>query len=227
VTDARLSRRAKWATAALALVILIDLIAVVFDLVEWRLLDRLESGGDVTDAELAASDDRQGAIGVLQVGVYILTAVAFIVWFHRAYRRTEELGAETRYGGGWAIGAWFVPILSLWRPKQIANDMWRGSDPDAPPGPETAWRDQPVSPLLAVWWGAFLITNWGGIAVYNMRDEAGTVAAFKEASLVTLGADAFDVLAAVLAILVVRKLTERLQKREAVVASEPEPALEL
>ena len=33
-----------------------------------------------------------------------------------------------RYGNGWAIGAWFVPILSLVRPKQMANEIWRGSE---------------------------------------------------------------------------------------------------
>ena len=214
-------------TAALAIVVLVDVLAVVFDFLEWRLLDRFENGGNVTDADVTASDDRQAAIGFIQVGVYVLAVVAFIVWFHRAYRRTAELGADTRYAGGWAIGAWFVPILSLWRPKQIANDIWRGSDPDAPSGPETAWGDRPVSPLLAAWWGAFLLTNWGSIAVYNLRGEAGTVAAAKDASLATLGADAFDIVAALLAIVVVRKLTERLQERGALVATEAEPALGL
>jgi Domain of unknown function (DUF4328) len=154
-------------------------IAVVFDVLECRLLDRFESGGDVTNADVTASDDRQAAISLLQLGVYILAAISFIVGFHRAYKRTADLGADTRYGAGWAIGAWFVPILSLWRPKQVANDIWRGSDPDAPTGPETACGDRPVSPLLAVWWGAFLVTNWAGVAVYNVRGEAGTVAARK------------------------------------------------
>jgi hypothetical protein len=34
-----------------------------------------------------------------------------------------------RWSAGWAIGAWFVPVLSLVRPKAILNDIWRASDP--------------------------------------------------------------------------------------------------
>ena len=33
-------------------------------------------------------------------------------------------------GAGWAIGPWFVPILNLFRPWQIAVETWEGSDPD-------------------------------------------------------------------------------------------------
>ncbi len=32
---------------------------------------------------------------------------------------------ERRYGHGWAIGGWFVPILNFWRPMQVVNDVWR------------------------------------------------------------------------------------------------------
>jgi hypothetical protein len=212
----------------LVLVIAVDVVAVVFDALEYRLLDRFESGGNVTLREVEASDDHQAAIGFIQFGVYAVTAAFFIAWFHRAYKRTGELGADgLRVGAGWAIGAWFVPILSLWRPKQIANDIWRGSDPELPPHPGAAWHERPVSPLLAVWWAAFLITNYASLAVYDYRGEAGTIAAAKEASVATIGADAFDLVAAALAILVIRAMTRRLREREAVVAREAEPALAL
>src|SRR5215213_2684690 len=34
---------------------------------------------------------------------------------------------DRRYGTGWALGSWFVPILNAWRPKQIINDIWHQS----------------------------------------------------------------------------------------------------
>ncbi len=59
-------------------------------------------------------------------------AIGFLVWWYRAYDNLPGLtGFSRRFGRGWAVGAWFVPILSLWRPKQIGNDIWRAGDPAA------------------------------------------------------------------------------------------------
>ena len=49
----------------------------------------------------------------------------------RLLEPAEARGRHLRYGTGWAIGAWFIPIFNLFRPKQIANDIDRASAPDA------------------------------------------------------------------------------------------------
>jgi hypothetical protein len=78
----------------------------------------------VTLAEVNASDELNAFIGFAQFGLLVLTAILFIRWFRRAYRNVEPLGGERRFKTGWAIGGWFVPFLNLWRPEQIANDIW-------------------------------------------------------------------------------------------------------
>ena len=87
--------------------------------------------------------------------VMLICAGLFIAWFFQAYKNLRRLGvANLRYGNGWAIGSWFVPILNWWRPKQIANDVWRGSEP----GTEisSGWKTVPVPSFLHWWWGLFL-----------------------------------------------------------------------
>ena len=59
-----------------------------------------------------------------------------------------------RYGNGWAIGAWFIPIFAMIRPKQIANDIWRGSERGVEVS--TQWRLVEVPGLVHWWWGLFL-----------------------------------------------------------------------
>lgn len=93
------------------------------------------------------------------VGFYslllLVSAGLFIAWFFQAYKNLRRLGvANMRYGNGWAIGAWFVPILGLWRPKQIANDIWRGSEPGTEAS--SGWRAVPVPSFVHWWWGLFL-----------------------------------------------------------------------
>src|SRR5688500_9966452 len=60
----------------------------------------------------------------------LVAAIVFLIWFHRAYSNAAGLAnGRLRWGTGWSVGAWFVPILWWWRPKQIANDVWRAGDP--------------------------------------------------------------------------------------------------
>jgi Domain of unknown function (DUF4328) len=93
------------------------------------------------------------------IGIYslllLVCAGIFIAWFFQAYKNLRRLGvANLRYGNGWAIGGWFVPILGMWRPKQIANDVWRGSEPGAEIS--SGWKAVTVPTFLHWWWGLFL-----------------------------------------------------------------------
>jgi Domain of unknown function (DUF4328) len=136
----------KWATrvvlVALSLTIAIDLVAVVSDASYHSLVERIPGGG-VTPEQAQAADDRQSKIGVVQLLLFGATAIVFILWFFRAYRNLGRLGINgLRWSERWAVGAWFVPLLNFVRPKSIANDIWRGSDPGLaaqaplPPGGE-------------------------------------------------------------------------------------------
>lgn len=86
----------------------------------------------------------------------LIAAGVFVAWFFQAYKNLRRLGVQNmRYGNGWAIGSWFVPILSLWRPKQIANDIWRGSERGTDVN-TFGWKQVPVPALVHWWWGLFL-----------------------------------------------------------------------
>jgi hypothetical protein len=92
----------------------------------------------------------------------MVCAGIFIAWFFQAYKNLRRLGVTNlRYGNGWAIGGWFVPILAMWRPKQIANDVWRGSEPGSEVS--SGWKAVPVPSFLHWWWGLFLAQ---GILLY-------------------------------------------------------------
>src|SRR3954447_3617244 len=73
----------------------------------------------LTGTQLIDARDNASTALTVSVVVQLVASLAFLPWFHRSYRNVARVGAHVRYGTGWAIGAWFVPILSLWRPKQI------------------------------------------------------------------------------------------------------------
>jgi Domain of unknown function (DUF4328) len=197
----RLSPRARWATNVLAALVVADVLAVLVGAHGRALLDRPV----VTETQLDAFVDRQALVGLVQLGLYMAAIVVFIRWFSLAYRNLRPLVTELRFGTGWAIGAWFVPILNLVRPKAIANDIWRASEP----GADESWRQGRAPGFLGLWWAVFLLAGVVDRVSSRGYVEAETVEELSSATGVFMLADGLSVVAGVLAILVVRRLTAR------------------
>jgi hypothetical protein len=167
----------------------------------------------------------------LQGLVFLISAGVFITWFYRAYKNLRRLGVQNmRYGDGWAIGSWFIPIFNWFRPKQMANDIWRGSERGVDVWAQ--WRQVGVPSLVHWWWGLFLLqglllqvgqrmteSGYEELASFTgstsdglSRIEAGTV--------VDIIATLTTIAAVVLAIMVVSQISKRLDEIRAEVLAQ-------
>jgi len=197
---------------------LVDILAVITGLASYRLADRAASGS-ATFEQFNAAEVRHDLVILTQMTVYLVTAVVFIRWFHRAYANLPAIGIEgLRHGVPWAIGAWFVPIVSLVWPKQIANEIWQGSDPllDADEG--RSWREGKVPVFIGVWWLAFVASTLLAGAGWELWGDAKTYSDIKLAAAIEVTGNAIAVLSGVLAYVVVDRASERQQNRAARVA---------
>src|SRR5690349_2987905 len=194
------------------IIVAISVLAVISGVMEVLLLNKMIAGDEVTDSQVNFNDARQAIVGLLQFLALIAGAITFILWLYRAYQNTDKVAPGVRrHGLGWAIGGWFVPILAAWRPKEIINDVWRaGGGPTGPP------------PLLAVWWGAWLLSNFVSNIVARVALNGDTTEEIRNGSLAYVFSDALDVVAAILAIVVAVKLTERLDARAALGPPQPQ-----
>jgi len=146
--------------------------------------------------------------------------LSLVVWTRRVYGNLPGLGAtDPRFGPGWAIGGWFVPLLNLWRPKQILDDAWRAADPDLPAVAGRAWRRGPVPWFLHAWWVAMLAGSFTGVvgSVADAVASRGLVAASG------IGSGVAGVAAALLGQVLVTRLSRRQEHRAARLAGSPEP----
>ena len=132
---------------------LYEVLVIVSDLLEIGIVGRIESG-EATLAQVQANDDRQQLVGLGELALIVPAAVVFIRWFKRAYENVSAVGGSGRWGSGWAVGGWFVPFLNLWRPKQIANDIW-------------AAANQRSGVLLGWWWAAWIVTGVLGRIIFQ------------------------------------------------------------
>ncbi|MEV0195923.1 DUF4328 domain-containing protein [Nonomuraea sp. NPDC050691] len=127
----------------------------------WRvtIIERmLVDSGSVRPLEVEVTNTLLLGAAYVKVGVFALAAVAFLAWLHRVRGNAEVLApGPHRRARPWVILGWFVPLVNLWFPKQVVEDVWNASKPGAPvPSLPLARR----SVLVWAWWNAFVISFW-------------------------------------------------------------------
>jgi len=217
IPDDRIARvlrtRAAIAIGLLLLCAVADFLSIAAEVGDNHLVSELRSGAYVSLAAASTADNRVRDLGWTQLGLFVVTAAAFIAWFGYAYTNLQRLGiVGLRFGKGWAIGGWFVPVLGFVRPKQIANDIWHGSDPDLPPQ-STPYAMRSLPWFVNWWWGAFVLAGVAGRIAFITNRDANTPSALSNSLKFLMASDGIDVLAALLAVVVVYETTARQRAR--------------
>jgi len=136
--------------AVVAAVALANRISVVQDFKAGRF-------GDIVTRANDADDFVDGASAFYSI-TQLVIIVLFIIWQFRAAKNNEALDRRgPRFGPGWSIGAWFIPLANFVIPVMIMQDLWRGATPTTPRG-DPRWRSAPGSWLIGVWWAAWLLS---------------------------------------------------------------------
>lgn len=204
---------------------LVNLVALWVDLDQLSLVSDIRDGRRVSLEEISDSDDRVATAGLFQAGAYLACVIGFLVWYGRAYRNLDRLGAQgLRWKKGWAIAYWFIPIGNLFRPKQVMNDIWRASDPNLPPVAHH-WQDNPVPGLFHLWWALWLLTSWiSNILFRRSLDQADTPNELVETARTFVLWDVVDIIPALLLMLIIHRTTKRQEARRVGLESLPPPA---
>ncbi|MFE6748354.1 DUF4328 domain-containing protein [Kitasatospora purpeofusca] len=193
---------------------LLSLAVLVNDVIEVRAIGLVLA--DPEDPEgfdlLESLAARELPVNALSVILLLLTAAAFVGWFHRI-RANADLFVPNghRHGSGWAIGAWFTPVLSLWYPWQLVVDCWRASAPVDPDGQRRIVSQWLVSAWWTAWIGSLVAPRIVGALVRADSGFGGAgerLETMRTALQVEVAGSALRVAAAVLAVLVVWRLTE-------------------
>ncbi|MFF8791108.1 DUF4328 domain-containing protein [Streptomyces sp. NPDC015125] len=196
----------KAVTILLGLVIGADLFALWQGNHSYELVGRLiRNFGSVTSQEIDRADALYEASGTVQLATVLATAVVFVVWFHRTRVNAEVFAPEYHARKrGWAIWGWLVPVVNLWFPRQIAADIWNAS----------ADEKSRSRALLNWWWVLWIVNLIFGRLAAQRYSGAREPEEIKGAIAGLMASDVFNIMAAVLAIFFVRRLT-RMQHEKA------------
>ncbi|MFJ9024090.1 DUF4328 domain-containing protein [Streptomyces sp. NPDC102259] len=98
-----------------------------------------------TDASLHKS----GFISMVFVDLMTLAIALFLVWLVRSRSNAEKLSPGASVPSrGWTIGAWFIPVVNFFVPRQFVLDIGRASS--------ASWEQKRDTTLVNLWWIAWI-----------------------------------------------------------------------
>jgi len=147
------------------------------------------------------------ALGYKQF-IFIVTAIAYLMWFYRVHKNLPSLCVtRLEYKHWWAIVGFFVPWLSIVRPYQVAQEIWKASDPAQYDNQNLiAWQKLYDSSHIFLWWTLFLL----GVYYNELANSAKDVIVAMRAGFAS---DILHIISAFFAISVVKEIQKRQAKR--------------
>ena len=195
------------ATLLLYLVIaglVVKLVAIGSAWAQHEMLIGVQHGAALTTAEASANDARERLIGRLSLLLFIGSGICWLMWQHRAYANLRLIGSgDTEYTPGWSVGYWFIPLVNLLRPYQITSEIYRRSELQNGRDPIGGLSGPP---LIGAWW--FVYIAWGATFRFYtiMGRDAKTLPTLISATNIELTAHVVGLVAAILAIQVIRSI---------------------
>ena len=169
------------------------------------MLERAKNGVELTKAEIARNDGTIQMIAGVEVLLLIATGTLWLMWQYRAYTNLKLAGTgETNMTPASSVGWWFCPFINLVRPIQITTELFRRSENSNIHG----IYSRATPPLFGFWWAFYILRNFmGRILGTSAIGETPSIEQLQNATTMGIVANMFDIVAGILALLVVTKIT--------------------
>ncbi len=115
------------------------------------------------DAQLQSTDLVFLIIATLILVIEIVALIVTLYWFYRANKNIHAFGAKEVSSPIMAVVWWFIPILDLWKPHSVAQQIWKASNPQIILSNSIEWKNSPRSNIIIFWWVLFLLSIFIGI----------------------------------------------------------------
>lgn len=92
-------------------------------------------------------------VSLAQIGGLVASVILVSMWTYRAMKNLHIVGAvAATMSPGWAVGWYFIPIASLWKPFEGMLQIWRESH-------RLAGKAEKVAAYVGWWWATWIVSN--------------------------------------------------------------------
>jgi hypothetical protein len=174
--------------------------------------EQVESGNSGAFDSWDNWDTIFGVLSIISVLLSVPIFVLLIIWSYRAHAASESLQpGDRKWGRGWTIGAWFIPLASyillpliLGEIKKIASATRIGGKADSD------WPREPASAPLILW---FVFYAFGGVIFWfgvTALDNAWDAGEYRSGLVMTLIGLALIGAASILGVAFVKDVSTKL-----------------
>jgi hypothetical protein len=202
--------RSLFALCALGLQALNDLLMILLLSYRIELVTKVRDHVAVFRQNLLASDSAIAADSRVNLVLLIVSALAFFLWLYRASQNLRAFRPEPfEFSPSYAVGSFFIPVLSFYLPFYAMSEIWQASDPSIPPFGETPDTPFRVPLLLRFWWGCFLVRGIVGLIANVSASGSPTVESVLTASRIHEFSLFISIVAAALACVLIFRVRRR------------------
>jgi len=138
-----------------------SIVMIILSIISMAAAFYVTLSGAIDESQFTIAD----IIGTISFIVSIPIIIILLVWFYRATKNINSFGAKYVNSPGMAVVWWFIPIVNLWKPHEVAQQIWRASNPEIKLTEGTEWRKVPSSNIITKWWVLGLVSIFGAIVV--------------------------------------------------------------
>ncbi|MBL7884329.1 MAG: DUF4328 domain-containing protein [Bacteroidia bacterium] len=165
-------KRAKNAIVLIWIVFTLDIASLISGYMQYNLLTAFNNGAEISAEAANSNDIRERVINILYLIAYLISSITFILWFRRAYYNLHQRVSPLSNTEGWAAGAWFVPIISLFKPYQIMKELYIETKALLSKKGITVNINLTT---INVWWTIWIINNFIGQFVFRYSLKATSI----------------------------------------------------
>jgi hypothetical protein len=153
-------------------------------------------------------DQTSTVVSIVYLGIFVATVIFSSVWIYRSSWNARQIQpSEKRITPGWAIGWYFVPFLSLWKPYQAAVQCLNSSE-----DPQGA-IDRSAPGFFQAWWFLWVVSSVGGNLSFRLSNKAVSADDIRSVALLDLGLAPLSIITTLLFIRVIKTITQAQQGR--------------
>lgn len=153
-----LTKLTKWLKFFLIGCLAINLIGLFSSFLTYDVLTKVQAGfyasHELLTEAMDQNDVREGIVGIFQLITVLITAFLFLRWVYYTNSNARALGAKgMKFTPRWSILWYVIPILNLWKPYQVMNEIWKCSENPV------EWKTMKTSSILRWWWFLWILSN--------------------------------------------------------------------
>ncbi|MDR1092057.1 MAG: DUF4328 domain-containing protein [Prevotella sp.] len=163
-------QRARYAIAMIWVILFLNTAILILDLIGLMIYEGFIPVEAMSDFLVWLYLTGHWYASILVLIAAIVSIVAFIMWFRRAYYNLGLRYKDRLYGDAWTLWAWFIPFINWYMPFQIMKDLYKQTEKYMTFCMNEPYKGNLKTNYVNLWWVLWIISIVSTRVTLNIND---------------------------------------------------------